>query len=103
MPSPRNIRELQTLLASSERDNGLNHVDTVEARHKLAHGHRAMHHFDKAIILFKENISTSEKSLGPTHKTTLRRRSSLANCLYAAGRYKEAIQTFKSILSDRSR
>ena len=103
MPTARNIHELEALLVSSEEDNGIDHVDTVEIRHKLAHRYRAIQNFDKAIILFKRNISTSEKSLGPTHMITLRRRSSLANCLYAAGRYEEAIPNFTSILLDRSR
>ena len=50
MPTARNIHELEALLVSSEEDNGIDHVDTVEIRHKLAHRYRAIQNFDKAII-----------------------------------------------------
>ena len=78
------------MLADRVRVLGMDHPDTLTARHNLADAHQAAGHLSEAISLFEEALAGRMRILGPIHSDTLVSRSHLAYAYLEAGRVDDA-------------
>ncbi|HLF04912.1 MAG TPA: tetratricopeptide repeat protein, partial [Dehalococcoidia bacterium] len=55
LPREESLRRLKKTLAALEQSLGADHLDTLHARRRLAHRHRADGDFSEALHLFQAN------------------------------------------------
>ncbi|MBL7509852.1 tetratricopeptide repeat protein, partial [Frankia sp. CNm7] len=82
---------------------GVDHPDTLTARHNLAGAYGTAGRVDQAIRLFEQVLADRVRMLGGNHPDTLTARHNLAYTYRVAGRVHEAINLFEDVLTDQVR
>ncbi|MCS0639756.1 tetratricopeptide repeat protein, partial [Streptomyces sp. LP05-1] len=93
----------ESLLYQAQRYLGGEHVDTVEARVRLAISYRDAGRHQDAARLMTEALHISERLLGPDHQHSMAARSALAILRMDAGQVEEAVLLSEQVLSDSER
>jgi RNA polymerase sigma factor (sigma-70 family) len=101
--TPQAIAVGEPLTADLERQLGLGHPDTLNARNSLAAAYLAADRVADAIGLFEQTLAVLQRQLGPDHPDTLTSQNNLASAYQDAGRVTEAIQLYGLNLAVRER
>jgi tetratricopeptide (TPR) repeat protein len=80
----------QRALATRQQQRGVQHPETAETLHDLAHLHELWNQSDQALALYQQALAIREQRLGPEHPRTLDTRTRYACLLRACGRSEEA-------------
>jgi hypothetical protein len=91
------------MVTTSLRMLGLDHPDTLTARHHLAYGLGESGDADGAVAAFEQLLPDRLRVLGPDHPDTLSTRGQLARWQGEAGDPVAAAAAFEQLLSDRLR
>lgn len=83
-------QSLEQVLALSENQNGVRHLDVVEAQRELAEHYLELNLPDKAMSLLLEALRTVEGLRGPEHPESVRILLALEEAMARAGRIEEA-------------
>jgi tetratricopeptide (TPR) repeat protein len=93
----------ETTLAAREQALGLDHLDTLTSRARLARGYRAAGRPQDAITLDEATLAARQRLLGFDHLDTVSSRNNLANGYRGVGRHHEAITLDEATLAARER
>jgi tetratricopeptide (TPR) repeat protein len=96
-------KEAETLLgrtlATSEKQLGVEHPDTLGIMHQLAVVYRGQGRYEEAEIQYKHVLALREKRLGLGHPDTLHTMHNLAVVYHFQGRYSEAETQYKHVFA----
>jgi tetratricopeptide (TPR) repeat protein len=93
----------QTMAATSARQLGPGHAQTVLTRDRLASAYEAAGRIADAITVFEAGLAEREQNLGPEHSDTIAARASLAHAYQAAGRTDDAVRLYEGAVADSER
>ena len=93
----------EPLLTDQEREQGVQHADTLATRNELAEAYRGAGRTAEAITLFEQTAAQRERILGADHPDTLASRSRLGAAYRVAGRAAEAIPLLEQTVVARVR
>ena len=93
----------QRALASGEKNNGLEHPDTLATVRNLADVRKKMGDYDEAHKLYRRALAGNEKTHGSDHPLTLATVNNLAILLRNRGDHDEALKLFQRALVGRDK
>jgi hypothetical protein len=98
---PKAIAVLDKAYATTTREQGDDHPETLTSRNNLASAYHAAGQLDRAIPLFERTLKAREVQLGDDHPDTLTSRNNLAAAYQSAGKRELALLLFEGTLKAR--
>ena len=93
----------KSMVATSTRLLGPDHVNAVVARDRLAAAYEAAGKSADAVSVFQTALAEREQNQGPEHAETIATRAHLAHALQSAGRPADAVALYERTVADSGR